>query len=268
MSEAVAIDRVEEPNTVSSLVSDLRALGVSEGDTLLVHSSLRELGWVCGGAQAVVDALQSVVTDAGTLVLPTHTGQYTDPAAWSNPPVPDAWIDPIREQMPPFRPAVTPTRGMGAIPECFRRYPGVIRSRHPTVSFAAWGAGAEAIVADHGFDDGLGEPSPLARLYEQDADVLLLGVGHESNTSLHLAEYRTAGPERPVEERAPILEDGDRVFVEFTELETDTTDFPDLGADFERQVGCASGLVGAAGAKLLPQPALVDFAVEWFAANR
>ena len=58
------------------------------------------------------------------------------------------------------------------------------------------------------------------------------------------------------------------MFVEFSEIETDTTDFPDLGADFERQVGCASGLVGAAEAKLFSQKALVDFAVEWFAANR
>ena len=268
MSEADAIDRLDEPNTVSSLVADFRTLGVREGDTLLVHSSLSALGWVCGGAQAVVDALQSVVTDAGTLVVPTHTGQFTDPAVWSNPPVPGTWVEPIREHMPPYHPAVTPTRGMGAIPECFRRYPGVVRSRHPTVSFAAWGADAEAIVAGHGFDDGLGESSPLARLYELNGDVLLLGVGHESNTSLHLAEYRTAGPERPVEERAPILEGGSRVFVEFSEIETDTTDFPDLGADFERQVGCASGLVGAAEAKLFSQKALVDFAVEWFAANR
>lgn len=268
MSEADTIDRLDEPNTVSSLVADLRALGVREGDTLLVHSSLSALGWVCGGPQAVVDALQSVVSDAGTIVVPTHTGQYTDPADWSNPPVPADWVEPIREHMPPYRPAVTPTRGVGAIPECFRCYPDVVRSRHPTVSFAAWGADAEPIVADHGFDDGLGETSPLARLYERNGDVLLLGVGHESNTSLHLAEYRTAGPERPVKERAPILDGGSRVFVEFSEIETDTTDFPDLGADFERQVGCASGLVGAAGAKLLPQPALVDFAVEWFEENR
>lgn len=268
MSEADAIEAVDEPGTVSSLASDLRSLGIDAGDTLLVHSSLRSLGWVAGGPQAVVDALQTVLTPDGTLVMPTHSGQYTDPDGWENPPVPDGWVEAIRESMPPFRPDVTPTRGMGAIPECFRNYPGVVRSDHPTVSFAAWGAGAEEIAGSHELDYGLGDRSPLARVYDRDGDVLLLGVGHDSNTSLHLAEHRADFEKERVESAAPLLRDGDRVVVEYQDIEISTDDFEAVGADFESEVGLVDGTVGAATARLVDQPALVDFAVEWFEEHR
>ena len=268
MGKRDAIDRVDEPVTVQSLVADLRELGIEGGETLLVHSSLSALGWVAGGAPTVVDALREAVTESGTLVLPTHTYQYSDPADWSNPPVPDEWVEIIHESIPPFRPAVTPARAMGAIAECFRSYPGVVRSQHPELSFAAWGNEAEAVVADHSFDYGLGEESPLARVYERDGKVLLLGVDHMVNTSIHLAEYRATFPREIVEHGAPVLEDGQRVHVEYEDIETSTDDFADLGADFEREVGIAEGEVGAAPTKLIDQPKLVDYAVEWFEEHR
>ncbi|MCU4973437.1 AAC(3) family N-acetyltransferase [Halobacteria archaeon AArc-m2/3/4] len=267
MSEEQAVESVDDPVTVPSLTTDLRELGLEAGDTVLVHSSLSALGWVCGGPPAVVDALQEVVTETGTVAMPTHSGDYSDPADWSNPPVPDEWEVTIRETMPPYRPAVTPTR-VGAVPECFRTYPETHRSDHPTVSFTAWGAEAETVVADHELDSRLGEGSPLARLYELDADVLFLGVGHDTNTSLHLAENRADIPIETVTGGAPILVDGDRKWVEFENIEEDTDDFADLGAAFEREIGLTEGQVGAGTAKLMDQRALVDFAVEWLEANR
>lgn len=268
MGEHEAVERVDEPATVSSLVTDLRELGVEQGDVVLVHSSLSALGWVCGGAQAVVDALLETVTESGTVVVPTHTPQYSDPRNWSNPPVPDEWIPTIETEMPGYHPAVTPTRGVGAIPECFRTYPAVVRSRHPEVSFAAWGSDADEIVGDHSFDYSLGDGSPLGRVRERDGLVLLLGVGHPVNTSLHLAEYRA---DRPVESfvcSAVVNEDGERVRIEYEDIATSTDDFPEVGAAFEREVGCERGIVGDADARLLDQRDLVDFATEWFEANR
>src|SRR5205085_4042113 len=108
-----------------------------------------------------------------------------------NPPVPEAWWETIRNERPAFDARTQPTRGMGAIAECFRSWPGSQRSDHPLVSFTALGPNAERIAANHELANGLGEGSPLARLYDLDAHVLLLGVGHANNTSLHLAEYRT-----------------------------------------------------------------------------
>ncbi|USZ68984.1 AAC(3) family N-acetyltransferase [Halorussus salilacus] len=205
MSERNVIERGDGPISAGRIADDCSQLGVEPGDTLLVHSSLSALGWVAGGAAAVVDALMETVTDAGTLVMPTHTGHYSDPDRWEDPPVPDDWTADVRATIPPFRPEVTPTRGMGAIPECFRTYPGVVRSRHPTTSFAAWGADAGFVVGDHAYDDGLGERSPLARVYDLDGSVLLLGVGHDTNTSLHLAEHRADFEKTVVTQGAPVL---------------------------------------------------------------
>ncbi|KPN29474.1 aminoglycoside 3-N-acetyltransferase [Halolamina pelagica] len=270
MDEHAAVDAVDDPVTVDRIAADLRDLGVDAGDTLIVHSALSELGWVAGGPQAVVDALQRVVTESGTIVMPTHSTQYSDPSVWTSPPVPDDWIPRIRESMPPFRPAVTPTRSMGAVAECFRDYPGTRRSQHPLYSFAAWGADAAAVVDAHSFANGMGEDSPLARVYERDGSVLLLGTDHATNTSLHLAEYRADIDADETTAGAPIQRDGDREWVEWTDIEHDNGDFPDIGAAFEAECSAAitAGEVGAATTKLVDQPALVDFAVEWMSEQR
>jgi aminoglycoside 3-N-acetyltransferase len=268
MTEADAVARVDEPVTVASLVADLRDLGVRAGETLLVHSSLQSVGWVAGGAQAVVEALAEAVSSGGTVVVPTHTGQYTDPAGWSNPPVPDDWVARIRESMPPYRPDVTPSRDVGAVPECLRTYPDAVRSGHPVYSFAARGTDAASVVGDHELDRGLGEGSPLARVYDRGGRVLLLGVGHGVNTSIHLAEYRADVPVETRTDTAPVLRDGDRVVARFEDVEIDSDDFPAVGADYEREVGARTGAVGAAEATLVDQRSLVDFAVEWLERHR
>ena len=270
MGEHAAVEAVDDPVTVERIAADLRDLGVAAGDTLLVHSALSELGWVAGGPQAVVDALQQVVTAEGTIVMPTHSTQYSDPSVWTNPGVPDDWVPQIRESMPPFRPAVTPTRGMGAVAECFRDYPETVRSRHPLYSFAAWGSDADAIVADHSFENAIGEGSPLARVYERDGSVLMLGTDYETNTSLHLAEYRSDVALEETTESAPVLQDGERTMVEWTDVELDSDDFPEVGAAFEAEQPDAvvEGGIGAATAKLVDQPALVDFGAEWIDEHR
>lgn len=270
MGERAAVEAVDDPVTVERIAADLRELGVDAGDTLLVHASLSELGWVAGGPQAVVDALQRVVTAEGTIAMPTHSTQYSDPSVWTSPPVPDDWVPQIRESMPPFRPNVTPTRGMGAIAECFRDYPETVRSQHPLYSFAAWGSDADAVVADHSYENAMGENSPLARVYERDGSVLMLGTDYATNTSLHLAEYRSDVDPGETTETAPVLRDGERTMVEWTDVELDSDDFPEVGTAFEREQPNAmvEGEVGAATAKLVDQPALVDFGAEWMSDHR
>ena len=168
MGEKETVDKAPLPRTRESLAHDLRELGVEAGMTLLMHSSLSALGWVAGGPVAVVQALMDVVTGAGTIVVPTFSGDLSDPAQWRNPPVPESWWPIIYEAMPAFDPCITPSRQIGKIAETFRSWPGVVRSYHPTDSFAAWGRQAAFITAKHSLDYGLGEGSPLARIYDLD----------------------------------------------------------------------------------------------------
>ena len=271
MSERDVIERTgDHPITVDSLCLDLIRLGVQPGMTLLVHASLSALGWVCGGPVAVLQAFEKALGTTGTLVMPAHSGNLSDPAKWENPPVPSEWWETIRETMPAYEPAVTPVCWMGVIAETFRSLPGVRRSTHPQVSFAARGPQAEAIVSDHELDYSLGETSPLARLYELDGWILLLGVGHASNTSLHLAEYRAnyAG-KREIENGAPVYRAGRRVWATMKDIDIGTADFERIGEDFFTETGKpVRGEVGLAAAQLTPQRDIVDYAVIWMERHR
>ena len=264
MSERSAIARSERPATVHSLAADLAALGVTEGMTLMVHSSLSALGYVAGGAQSVVEALRQAVGAHGTLMMPTHSADLSDPAAWMNPPIPKDWWDTVRDTMPAYDPATTPTRGMGAIVECFRSSPDATRSAHPTVSACAVGSQASQLTADHTFASGLGDGSPQARLYELDGSVLLLGVGHGNNTSLHLSEHRAAPSHAPRQTvGSPMLVDGEREWVTAELLAEDESDFARIGEAFARTGLQATGQVGLGTAHLMRCRDIVDHGVAW-----
>jgi aminoglycoside 3-N-acetyltransferase len=216
---------------------------------------------------AVVQALLDVITPDGTLIMPAQSGEYSDPSHWQHPPVPEAWWPIIRETMPAFDPRITPTRGMGRIAETFRTWPGTLRSSSPQDSFAAWGRHAEFITANHALEGGLGDRSPLGRIYQLDGYVLLLGVPYGNNTSFHLGEYRAPGGKLIVQ-GAPIMENGRRVWKTFTTLEVDSDCFDELGAAFEKAHPVTIGLVGSATARLFSQRAAVDFAQEWITRKR
>lgn len=256
------------PFTVSSLAADLRALGLVAGDTVMVHSSMRSVGFVVGDVQAVVGALLAVVGVEGTLVVPTHTPHNSDPVDWRNPPVPEAWWPVIRTENPGFDPVLTPSRWVGVLPEAVRRWPGAVRSAHPQVSVAALGAGAVEVAGVHPLGDGLGDGSPLGVVYRRDGKVLLLGCGHDSNTSLHLAECRQVRPPRSDHGSAVRGADGVSRWVTWSETTADESDFVELGAAFEATGAVSVGRVGGATARLMSQRALVDFATVWIRENR
>lgn len=94
-------------STHSTLVNDFHACGIRPGSTLLLHSSLKSIGWVCGGPEAVIQALLDVLGPEGTLVVPMHSGDNSEPSRWESPAAPKDWWQAIRESMPAYDPAVT-----------------------------------------------------------------------------------------------------------------------------------------------------------------
>lgn len=270
MDEENLVSRSSKPITMQALQADLTALGVKSGMTLLVHSSLSKFAWVNGGPVAVILALEAVIGPQGTLVMPTHSSSLSDPANWRNPPIPQDWWETVRATMPPFDTSLTPTREMGVIPETFRKQAGTLRSDHPQVSFAAYGPHAPGVTANHSLHFGMGERSPLARLYDLEAWVLMLGVGHANNTSMHLAEHRADYPDKGIEkDGAPISVNGKRQWVEIEQLNYNDDDFVSIGEAFSKETSLQNeGRVGQADALLFPQKPLVDFTANWMTKNR
>lgn len=260
----------KEPITIDIMVRDFKALGLKNGMVMIMHSSLSKIGWVVGGAQAVVEALLNVVGPDGTIVVPTFTGANSEPSEWEHPPVPESWWQTIRDNMPGFDPNITPTRKMGAIVECIRTLPGAIRTNHPEASFAAIGPKAEEILNGQPLEYPLGDESPLRKIYDLGGSVLLLGVNHDRNTSLHLAEYRATWPSKKVKFRGCAIKDEDKSrWIEFEDFETMEEDFNKVGAAFENETDSVTyGTIGLAPCKFFPQRALVDHAIKWMGKNR
>lgn len=262
MSEAETISKTPSPRTRKTLTQDLINAGLTPGITVIVHSSLSSLGWVCGGAVTVVQALMDIVTSEGTLVMPTHSNDFSDPEPWQNPPVPCEWWQIIRDTMPAYDAKITPTRNMGKIVEVFRTCEKVLRSSHPNFSFAAWGKNAEVIIKNQSLNYSLGEESPLARLYDLNGCVLLLGTEYDTCTTFHLSEYRM-GDITKTNYGAPIIEQGKRVWTHYSDIDFDRNCFIDMGKDFEKAAYVKASQVGSAQTKLFTVRDAVDFGVNW-----
>jgi len=158
------------------MIEDLRALGIHEGGLLLVHASLRSLGKVDGGAEAVINALLHVLGKQGTLLLPALSFKTVG-------------ID-----SPFFDVHKTPSC-IGALPEYFRQREGTIRSIHPTHSVCGIGKKAQDLLGDHHKDTSpCGQHSPFYKLPHYDGQVLFLGCGLRPNTSMHAIEELSEPP--------------------------------------------------------------------------
>lgn len=269
MSEKNIIDKTKMPITKKSISEDLKNLGIEKGDILLVHSSLSSLGWICGGAQTVIMSLIDAVGEEGSVVMPTHSGDWSDPVEWGNPAVPEKWHKIIYDNMPAYDPDLTPTRGIGKIPELFRTFPNIIRSSHPQGSFCASGKFKEKIIENHSLTPQFGMESPLGALYNlEKAKVLLLGVGYDSCTSFHLGETLVGAKVLKRRTGTAMMVENKRSWKWFDDYEYNSDDFSELGKAFEGRHKVTKKNVGNAECRLFSLREAVDFSKEWLLENR
>lgn len=251
------------------ILSALSEVGVCNGQTIMVHTSLSSLGFVCGGAQVIIEALLETVGTGGTIMMPTQSWKNLDPATGVHWEEPENWWQLIRENWPAYNKDITPTNTMGTVAEMFRKWPGTLRSDHPARSVAAWGKHAEYLTSAHDLSNIFGDGSPIGKLYEQDGLVLLIGVGYDKNTSLHLADVRASYPgKHNSTEYSAVLEDGKRVWKQYETLFVDGEDFNEIGAAFENTCSVRKAALGNGTITLMKQRELVDFAVTWIEQNR
>lgn len=146
---------------------------------------------------------------------------------------------------------------------------GRFRSAHPIVSAAALGPLAAEITRDHRLDDGLGPASPQGRVDDLDGDVLLLGIDHGDNTSLHVSEFHVAESNAPTEtQSSPMIVEGERRWVDHVSLVTREDDFAELGEALAATGMERGGPVAAATGPLMRSQDLIDFATRWMREHR
>ncbi|GAB4415859.1 MAG: AAC(3) family N-acetyltransferase [Bacteroidia bacterium] len=163
-------------HTLHSLRRDIERLGIVPGDVLLVHSSLRAVGPVVGGAATVVVALLEALGPAGTLLMPALSYMT------------------VTEVQPVFDLRRTPVC-VGFLPMFFWQYPGVRRSLHPTHSVCATGRLAGDLLARHETDDTpVGPQSPFSKLPGVGGKLAFIGCTTRPNTSMHGVEEQVAPP--------------------------------------------------------------------------
>lgn len=248
--------------TRSSLANDFAAIGLADGDAVLVHAALRRVGRIIGGPDMLVDALRDVIGPAGTML------GYCD---WQ---LEDEERDDlsVRDHVPVFDPLRSRSvRDNGYWPEMLRTTPGALRSGSPGASMAALGGEAEWFTADHALDYGYGPQSPLGKLVEAKGKVLMLGAPLDKMTLLHHAEHLADFPNKRIKRyETPILVDGKMVWRWFEEF--DTSHSPD-GLPEDYFIGIVEeflatgrgkrGKVGEANSVLVPADEIAAFGVDW-----
>ena len=257
------------PWTPDQLRDDIRRLGVSVGDIVMVHASLRKIGAVEGHAAGVIAAIDEAVGPEGTWLMVLGA---RDDWSWVNDHAEEA-REALLVDAEPFEALTTPAQqDVGMLAEVFRTTPGTLVSDHPEGRFGARGRRAAGFVADVPWHDYYGPGSPLERLVEAGGTVLRLGADTNTVTVIHYAEYlaHVRDKRRVRRHRCVLGERGPEIrVVECLDDSLGIVDWP--GEDYFSVIldaymaghAVARGKVGDAVSERLDARELVDFAARW-----
>jgi len=241
----------------------------------MLHASVKAIGWIVGGPEVVLEALLEMLTPTGTLMM--YVAWESDVYEMAVDPWPEERRQAYLAEHPAFDPATSRAlRDWSILTEYLRSRPGAYRSANPEWSMAAVGAQAEWLTADHPLQHGAGPGSPLEKLVQAQGKVLLLGSPLSDVTLIHYAEYLADLPnKRVVHYQVPLVQEGQRVWVEVEELDSSAgiVDYPGGHYFSPLMEACVatgracSGLVGAAQSYLLEAADFVAFVTRWMERN-
>jgi aminoglycoside 3-N-acetyltransferase len=251
------------------LIEDLARLGIGLAQAVMLHVSVRAIGWLVGGPDILIRALLDRLTPTGTLMIYVAWEERTEHWAEWSPELQAAY----QAECPPFDPASSRAyRKWSILTEYLRTWPGACRSANPGASMAAVGAQAEWLTADHPLNYGYGPGSPLDKLCQLDGWVLQIGVSPGTLTLLHHAEHLARIPnKRLFHYPVPLLQNGRRVWTTIEEYDTGEGAVEWAGGDYLEQIAVEfrragygrHGLVGDAPSFLCQAVEVRDFAVAW-----
>lgn len=255
--------------TKSRLLEGFSAPGIEAGQVVMLHASVRAVGWVVGGPDVVLHALREALGPEGTLMM--YVGWEDNPYAMGS--WPEARRRAYLEECPAFDPATSrANRKWSILTEYLRTTPGARRSGNPEKSMAAVGAKAGWLTEDHPLDYGFGPGSPLEKLCHAGGKVLLLGTPFDSLTLLHYAECVARVPDkRVVRYRMPVIANGRGRWADVEEFDTCDGIRDWAAGDYFAAIVEAylaeghgrAGLVGAARSYLFDARELVRFGAAW-----
>ena len=175
--------------TKKDLKKIFKKVGVKTGMKVMVHSSLSKLGYIVNGAEDVIDALLEIVSlKKGTLFIPTHSSQLTNPIHWKIGKFSKKEKEKIKKNMNFFNEKKTIPANRGLISKMILNYKEVKRSFHPLNSTACLGNKSKYYTSNHSLHRPEGFQSPIGKLYKDKGYILLIGVNFDKITALHLAE--------------------------------------------------------------------------------
>jgi aminoglycoside 3-N-acetyltransferase len=252
------------------LADGFRRLGVTAGDTVMVHASVRAVGEVAGGPDQIHLALKDALTADGTLMMYAACPDYYDEVGRGN--LTAEQERELLEKLPPFDPLTARSaRDNGTLVEFLRTYPGSVVNPHPA-RFVVWGRHAAFLISKQPWDYAFGKDSALDRFQQLDGKILLLGCDHDTTTFLHYAEHIANIPNKRIARyKVPVVNpEGQREWRAMEEFDTaDAGAHPNWPARFFARLVDThlaetqnrGGRVGNAECHLLNARALLAFAL-------
>lgn len=260
--------------TKTMITSDLLKLGVNKNDNILIHASMKKIGWLVGGPIILIEALNEIVGKYGSIMM--YVGWEDGPYTMEDWPEEKKML--YQKECPGYNKKKSrAVCDWGILGEIFRTYPSTIRSNHPDGSFCSIGKNARFLMKDHSFIYGYGEKSPLAKLVKLNGKVLMIGAPFTSMTLLHHAEsICNVKNKKIIKYKMPIEKRKKTKWVDIIEYDTNIPIINKYKEDYFNNIiedYCAEkeinhGIIGDSVTYYFNSKDVIKYAVKWLEKNQ